>query len=177
MLPQKNLAIKSSRQRMLVGLSQNAERSALLTMALAAKEKRRLKVVLCECPMVVSLEGVESVLLAILMLLGVADSQTSQGYEVRVRYYGCTQNQKRLALKRWFKEDWKDVRTGKACGRKKGKNAELLTAVLPSGFLQRLQKRRPKCRPQKSVSVSTRRSVLDSPQASRRVAAARRRKK
>ena len=21
-----------------------------------------------------------------------------------------------LALKRWFKEDWKDVRTGKACG-------------------------------------------------------------
>jgi len=27
---------------------------------------------------------------------------------------------KGLALKRWFKEDWKDVRTGKACGRKKG---------------------------------------------------------
>ena len=25
-----------------------------------------------------------------------------------------------LALKRWFKEDWKDVKTGKACGRKKG---------------------------------------------------------
>ena len=25
-----------------------------------------------------------------------------------------------LALKRWFKEDWKDVRTGKACGRRKG---------------------------------------------------------
>jgi hypothetical protein len=24
-----------------------------------------------------------------------------------------------LALKRWFKEDWKDVKTGKACGRKK----------------------------------------------------------
>ncbi len=24
-----------------------------------------------------------------------------------------------LALKRWFKEDWKDVRTGKKCGRKK----------------------------------------------------------
>ena len=34
------------------------------------KKKKRLKVVLCECPMVVSLEGVESVLLAILMLLG-----------------------------------------------------------------------------------------------------------
>ena len=25
-----------------------------------------------------------------------------------------------LNLKRWFKEDWKDVKTGKACGRKKG---------------------------------------------------------
>ena len=25
-----------------------------------------------------------------------------------------------LSLKRWFKEDWKDVRTGKACGRQKG---------------------------------------------------------
>ena len=25
-----------------------------------------------------------------------------------------------LALKRWFKEDWKDVKTGKACGRRKG---------------------------------------------------------
>ena len=24
-----------------------------------------------------------------------------------------------LALKRWFKEDWKDQRTGKACGRRK----------------------------------------------------------
>ncbi len=27
---------------------------------------------------------------------------------------------KGAALKRWFKEDWKDVRTGKACGRGKG---------------------------------------------------------
>ena len=27
---------------------------------------------------------------------------------------------KGAALKRWFKEDWKDVRTGKACGRKEG---------------------------------------------------------
>ena len=28
--------------------------------------------------------------------------------------------EKGAALKRWFKEDWKDVKTGKACGRKKG---------------------------------------------------------
>ena len=27
---------------------------------------------------------------------------------------------KGLALKRWFKEDWKDVRSGKKCGRQKG---------------------------------------------------------
>ena len=27
---------------------------------------------------------------------------------------------KGAALKRWFKEEWKDVRTGKACGRGKG---------------------------------------------------------
>ena len=27
---------------------------------------------------------------------------------------------KGAALKRWFKEDWKDVRTGKACGRQEG---------------------------------------------------------
>ena len=30
-----------------------------------------------------------------------------------------------LALKRWFKEDWKDVRTGKACGDAKVKNGVL----------------------------------------------------
>ena len=30
--------------------------------------------------------------------------------------------EKGAALKRWFKEDWKDVKTGKACGRKKGDN-------------------------------------------------------
>ena len=27
---------------------------------------------------------------------------------------------KGAALKRWFKEDWKDVKTGNACGRTKG---------------------------------------------------------
>jgi hypothetical protein len=29
---------------------------------------------------------------------------------------------KGAALKRWFKEEWKDVRTGKACGRKREKS-------------------------------------------------------
>jgi hypothetical protein len=43
-----------------------------------------------------------------------------------------------LALKRWFKEDWKDVKTGKACGRKKGE-----------------KRGTPYCRPTKRVSSKT----------------------
>ena len=42
------------------------------------------------------------------------------------------------ALKRWFKEDWVDVRSGKPCGRKKGENRET-----------------PYCRPSKRVSSKT----------------------
>jgi|TARA_Y100000289_G_C3917437_1_gene148254 hypothetical protein len=43
-----------------------------------------------------------------------------------------------LALKRWFKEDWKDVRTGKKCGRSKGEKRGV-----------------PYCRPSKRVSSKT----------------------
>ena len=42
------------------------------------------------------------------------------------------------SLKRWFKEDWKDVRTGKACGRSKGE-----------------KRGTPYCRPTKRVSKKT----------------------
>ena len=45
---------------------------------------------------------------------------------------------KGLALKRWFKEDWKDVRTGKPCGRKKGE-----------------KRGTPYCRPSKKISKKT----------------------
>ena len=45
---------------------------------------------------------------------------------------------KGAALKRWFKEDWKDVKTGKACGRKKGE-----------------KRGTPYCRPSKRVSSKT----------------------
>ena len=45
---------------------------------------------------------------------------------------------KGAALKRWFKEDWKDVRTGKACGRQEGK-----------------KRGTPYCRPTKRVSAKT----------------------
>ena len=43
-----------------------------------------------------------------------------------------------LALKRWFKEDWKDQRTGKPCGRQKGEKR---------GY--------PACRPSKRISSKT----------------------
>ncbi len=46
--------------------------------------------------------------------------------------------EKGKALKRWFKEDWKDVKTGKACGRTKGDKRET-----------------PYCRPTKKVSSKT----------------------
>jgi len=46
--------------------------------------------------------------------------------------------EKGAALKRWFKEDWKDVSTGKACGRSKGEKRST-----------------PYCRPTKRVSSKT----------------------
>jgi len=45
---------------------------------------------------------------------------------------------KGLALKRWFKEKWVDVRTGKPCGRRKG-----------------AKRGTPYCRPTKRVSSKT----------------------
>jgi len=45
---------------------------------------------------------------------------------------------KGAALKRWFKEDWVDVKTGKPCGRKKGESRST-----------------PYCRPSKRVSSKT----------------------
>mgnify|MGYP003627277097 FL=1 len=45
---------------------------------------------------------------------------------------------KGAALKRWFKEDWVDVKTGKPCGRKKGE-----------------KRGTPYCRPSKRVSSKT----------------------
>lgn len=45
---------------------------------------------------------------------------------------------KGAALKRWFKEDWKDVKTGKPCGRKEGESRNT-----------------PYCRPSKRVSSKT----------------------
>ena len=43
-----------------------------------------------------------------------------------------------MSLRRWFKEEWVDVKTGKPCGRKKGENR---------GY--------PACRPSKRISSKT----------------------
>jgi hypothetical protein len=47
-------------------------------------------------------------------------------------------SKKGAALKRWFKEEWKDVRTGKACGRSKDE-----------------KRGTPYCRPSKRISKKT----------------------
>jgi len=57
------------------------------------------------------------------------------------------------ALKRWCKEEWVDVSTGKPCGRKKGE-----------------KRATPYCRPKKRVSSKT-------PKTSREMTAAQKRKK
>ena len=49
-----------------------------------------------------------------------------------------SKTKKGAALKRWFKEDWKDVSTGKPCGRKAGEKRDT-----------------PYCRPTKKVSAKT----------------------
>tara|TARA_E500000178_G_C16859487_1_gene679031 strand:- start:139 stop:417 length:279 start_codon:yes stop_codon:yes gene_type:complete len=60
---------------------------------------------------------------------------------------------KGLALKRWFKEKWVDVRTGKPCGRTKGDGRGV-----------------PYCRPSKRISSKT-------PKTSGEMSAAEKRKK
>ena len=47
---------------------------------------------------------------------------------------------KGLALKRWFKEDWKDVKTGKACVEKKVMVEVHHIADLVKEFLVKLQR-------------------------------------
>ena len=56
-----------------------------------------------------------------------------EGVQVVVR-----KTEKGAALKRWFQEDWKDVRTGKPCGRHEGEKRGV-----------------PYCRPSKRVSEKT----------------------
>ena len=62
-------------------------------------------------------------------------------------------SKKGTALKKWFKEEWVDVKTGKPCGRKKGE-----------------KRATPYCRPKKRVSSKT-------PKTSKEMTAAQKRKK
>ena len=66
---------------------------------------------------------------------------------------------KGAALKRWFKEDWKDVKTGKACGRKKGD-----------------KRGTPYCRPSKRVSSKTPKTSGEMTAAQKKSAISRKRK-
>lgn len=52
--------------------------------------------------------------------------------------FNVRKTKKGAALKRWFKEEWVDVRTGKACGRSEGE-----------------KRGTPYCRPSKRVSSKT----------------------
>ncbi len=49
-----------------------------------------------------------------------------------------TKTDKGASLRRWFKEEWTDVRTGKSCGRSKGESRGV-----------------PYCRPKKRISSKT----------------------
>lgn len=55
------------------------------------------------------------------------------------------------SLKRWFKEKWVDVRTGKACGRRKGE-----------------KRGTPYCRPSKRVSSKTPKTASEMSSAEKR---------
>ena len=63
--------------------------------------------------------------------------------------------EKGASLKRWFKEEWIDVRTGKACGRSEGENRGV-----------------PYCRPKKRISSATPKtaSEMSSSEKSRKIA-------
>lgn len=60
-------------------------------------------------------------------------------------------SKKGAALKRWFKEEWTDARTGKPCGRKKGE-----------------KRGTPYCRPKKRVSSKTPKTLSEMTAAEKR---------
>lgn len=53
-------------------------------------------------------------------------------------------SKKGASLKRWFKEEWTDVRTGKPCGRSKGEGRGV-----------------PYCRPKKRISSATPKTISE----------------
>lgn len=69
-------------------------------------------------------------------------------------------------LKRWFKEKWVDVRTGKPCGRQKGEKRDGYPYCRPS---RRVSKDTPKTASE--LSASEKRSRLAAKKSSKRVKA------
>ena len=55
-----------------------------------------------------------------------------------------SKTEKGASLKRWFKEEWTDVKTGKPCGRSEGENRGT-----------------PYCRPKKRISSETPKTVSE----------------
>ena len=64
---------------------------------------------------------------------------------------GSQKNKKRISLKERFKEDWKDVKTGKPCGRQKGE-----------------KRGTPYCRPTKRISKKTPKTASEMTSAEKR---------
>lgn len=77
----------------------------------------------------------------------------------RKKLVAVRKTKKGAALKRWFKEDWKDVRTGKACGRQKGE-----------------KRGTPYCRPTKRVSSKTPKTSSEMSSAEKRAKVAEKKK-
>ena len=57
---------------------------------------------------------------------------------------GVRKTEKGASLRRWFKEEWTDVRTGKACGRSEGEDRGT-----------------PYCRPKKRISGKTPKTIAE----------------
>jgi len=77
-----------------------------------------------------------------------------------------------MSLRRWFKEEWVDVKTGKPCGRQKGEKRGGYPACRPS---KRVSSKTPKTT--KEMSSSETRKFKASKTSSRKIAYQHRRKK
>ena len=77
-----------------------------------------------------------------------------------------------MSLRRWFKEEWVDVKTGKPCGRQKGEKRGGYPACRPS---KRVSSKTPKTT--KEMSISETRKFKASKTSSRKIAYQHRRKK
>lgn len=68
----------------------------------------------------------------------------------------CQEGQEVVAysggLKKWFKEDWRDVKTGKPCGRKKGEKRKSYPACRPKAVAAKMSSSEKKSNAAKKTS-------------------------